>query len=93
MKKTIDELCNLNKVIQNSGSLLLYIINDMIDLLNIQKGNLQVKENTDFNPMQACEEVLNLFKHGIEEKGITAKVQDISFSPQFLFISDTERYK
>lgn len=53
------------------------MIKDLIDLLTIQKGDLKLNQNKDFNPIQSCEEVLDLFKESLEAKDLNVKVQAI----------------
>lgn len=47
----MQEISHLTSIINKSGNLLQYLIDDMIDLLSIQKGNLKLNENFDFNPV------------------------------------------
>ena len=60
---------------------MLYLIKDMLDLLSIQRGRLEINDKLDLNPMQACEEVLSYFREGIEAKNLNARITEIKFNP------------
>lgn len=58
---------------------MLYLIKDMLDLLSIQKGRLEINGKLDLNPIESCAEVVSYFKEGIEAKKLNVKITDVQF--------------
>ncbi|MBN1338422.1 MAG: response regulator [Bacteroidales bacterium] len=61
------------RFIENSGSQLLYLMNDLLDLSQIEAGKVKV-ELGNFNPAELVIESLGYFHKQAEEKGITLKL-------------------
>lgn len=72
-EKLIDpKLMDYQKKIEQSGNLLLSIINDVLDMTRIESGKTELMENPE-NIVDIVEEVCNVF-------GVMAKEKDINFN-------------
>ncbi len=67
--------------IKNSGSHLLKIINDVLDLSKIEAGKMEIEE-TPFSPAEITEEVLSYFRGAASAKGITLTAVAASSVPR-----------
>lgn len=68
-------------VIFNSGTTLLSIINDILDLSKIESGKMDLEE-IHFNPAQSIEDVISLYTDKANEQGLTLKTDIASNLPE-----------
>ena len=68
-----DEQKDFAKTIKRSSDNLLVIINDILDFSKIKAGKLTL-EKIDFKLSEVVENIKTIFKHRINEKGITLKL-------------------
>ncbi|OFZ68012.1 MAG: hypothetical protein A2451_14140 [Bdellovibrionales bacterium RIFOXYC2_FULL_39_8] len=66
------------KTINNAGSVLLALINDLLDLSKIESGHLHI-DNIKFSPAQVASQVQELMQKGLNDKGLELLV---SVAPQ-----------
>ncbi len=71
-----DEQRDFAKTIKNSSDNLLVIINDILDFSKIQAGKLTI-EKIDFKLSEVLDNIKAVFKHRIQEKGLTLQL-DVS---------------
>ncbi|UTA49265.1 response regulator [Simiduia sp. 21SJ11W-1] len=80
---TNDTARKYNSLIYQSGSALLGIINDLLDLAKIQSQKI-VLEEVNFNLHQLCEECVKAFQPKAQEKGLTLECQVAEDVPLFV---------
>ena len=73
---------NLN-VLKFSGENLLVLVNDVLDINKIESGNL-VLEHSDFNLKELLESTLQAMSYGLEDKGLSGKLEYDSQLPETL---------
>lgn len=73
--------------LQNSGEMLLNIINDILDLSKIESGNIEV-HNRDFETEELCEHLNSMFQNMAQKKGLDFSVQMSDKMPIFLCSDD-----
>lgn len=71
------------KVISKSGSALLSVINEILDFSKLEAGLVQV-ENIPFDLYECLDDVLDIFAHEVETKGIDLAVSISAGVPRFV---------
>ncbi|MBF0287573.1 MAG: response regulator [SAR324 cluster bacterium] len=79
---TPDQTQNLN-IINRSGEHLLTLINDILDMSKIEAGQINLKEN-DVDLFVLLEDIKNLFKIRMEDKGLSLQMEHSDNIPQFI---------
>ncbi|MCW8956474.1 MAG: ATP-binding protein [Gammaproteobacteria bacterium] len=78
-------------VLNQSGRLLMTVLNDILDYSKIEAGKL-VLEQQAFSPQQAMNDVYELLKNNAYEKGILLSVNFDPICPEFL-VGDAIRFR
>lgn len=62
------------RIIYNSGTALLSIINDVLDFSKVEAGKLDL-DTQAFDPAEAARDVMDLVRGGLEKKGLTLLIE------------------
>ena len=80
----------LLEIVQNSSSVLKYLINDILNYSKLEAGKLEL-EKIQFNPFKLLDQVIKLFENEAKNKGITLS-WDHNIDPKITLYGDPNRY-
>ena len=75
-------------VAENSGNIMLVIINDILDLSKVESGKLVIEQET-FNLQETIDDLVSLFSKELRDKGVDLIVSIDSDIPNFLLGGQT----